>query len=107
MQSMVFRTRRPVKRVVDIIKRRLPRVPPPKRVAKMVATKLAAGIGSLKGFLAFFLFMTFSGRKMSKDAHRRFRTLDKTKALKVLSSFKRVLGNLMKTLQGRKQKTRR
>nr|YP_009259524.1 capsid protein C [Donggang virus] len=107
MRSMVFRARRPVKRAVDIIKRKLPYVPPPMRVAKMAAKKVMMGIGSLKAFLALFLFMTFTGRKISNEQHKRFRSIDKTKAMKVLATFKKILGNLMKTLQTRKKRPNR
>ncbi|ATN29922.1 polyprotein [Long Pine Key virus] len=107
MKSMVFRARRPVNRAVDIIKRQLPRVPTPRRVARNVANRLNVGMNGIRAFLAMFLLMLFTGRKVSAANHKRFRSLDKNQAMKILATFKRILGNLMKTLQGRKKNGKR
>ncbi|QXU65801.1 polyprotein [Aripo virus] len=99
---MVTKTRKPARRAVDIIKRRLPRVPSPMGTVRRVARKVMKGMGNFRAFLAFFVYQVFMGRKVSRADHQRFRGSDKGATLKILNSFRRIIGNLVKTLQGKR-----
>nr|NP_722514.1 core protein C [Murray Valley encephalitis virus] len=94
-------------RVVNMLKRGIPRVFPLVGV-KRVVMNLLDGRGPIRFVLALLAFFRFTALAPTKALMRRWKSVNKTTAMKHLTSFKKELGTLIDVVnkRGKKQKKR-
>ncbi|YP_009259651.1 truncated polyprotein [Chaoyang virus] len=104
---MANKPKKPGRRAIDIVRRALPRVSGPKKVLKKATQTVMESLAGIRATVAYLLYMTFLGNKVSKATRAKFRSAKKSDLIKILSSFKRTVTNLLASVQKRKRKAKR
>nr|YP_009268584.1 capsid protein C [Lammi virus] len=104
---MANKPKKPARRAIDIVRRALPRVSGPKRVLARASKSIMQSLAGLRATVAYLLYMTFLGNKVSNATKQKFRNAKKSDVIKILSGFKRTVTNLLSSVQKRKKNGKR